>query len=95
VEDAPEIDQRYKGEVCTHEDEVGLPLEVVDEGWCDHYYDEILRVLLVGGFQMVMWMEDLPRASSRRCRLLCPSLWRGEGGFLARIPWEMLTFRKD
>jgi hypothetical protein len=62
VEDAPEIDQRYKGEVCTHEDEVGLPLEVVDEGWCDHHHDEILRVLLVGGFQMVMWMRRLTQS---------------------------------
>lgn len=35
-ENVPEVYQRHKGEVCAHEDEVGLPLEFVDEGRCDH-----------------------------------------------------------
>jgi hypothetical protein len=40
--DIPEVDQRYKSEVCAHEDEVGLPLEVVDESRCDHDNDKVL-----------------------------------------------------
>lgn len=38
----PEIYQRHKGKVCAHEDEVGLPLKLVEEGWSDHHNDKVL-----------------------------------------------------
>jgi hypothetical protein len=30
-----------------------------------------------------------------RYQLQYPLLWRGEGGFLARTPWDVLAFWKD
>lgn len=89
----PEINQRYEGEIGAHEDEVGLPLEVVEQGWCDHDNDKILYCCQSDRFRSVsVYVQDSPRASLRRYRSLCPLLWREEAEFLAHIPCYALIF---
>ena len=38
-----EVDQRDKGQVGAHEDEVGLPFQIVDNRRCNHYDHKILE----------------------------------------------------
>lgn len=37
-----EVDERYEGEVCAHEDEVRFPLEPTGDYWGDHDDEEVL-----------------------------------------------------
>ena len=79
-----EVDERHEGEVERHEDQVGLPLQAVDDDGRDHHHEEVPQPVGgdadCGAFGAHVEGEDFGDVA--------PWDWRALSGFVAIMEGE-------